>query len=280
MRNETTTNSLEVLKDNAKSRLGREFPALTYDRLVMVDPKQTRLGIDDVSALTNTSLEENIAFLMLACKGEMFLYDAATFTKALSEKLDRLIDVSGRSKTVLIFPGNGAQTVKGLLPKGILDGTTVIDVPTVRKVSAQKTVEGVTITNATQGRKIIADVKPQTIVVVDDVIASGATLSTLQEAFPGRKIEWNAAALLSLSPIQRRKFVNGTKSGIEGYENIVSPIVYQGTSGIPAVNSISTLIGSSEKSEAVRTRYVEDFVVDQALFNEALKELREKINEK
>lgn len=278
IKNENRQNGLDMLEESVRSKLTREFPALYYDKLTMVDPRLTRLTIDDVSAQTNETIFEELEYLMLACKGEVQVFDAAKLSAALTIKLTRLLDATRGKRTALIFPGKGAQVVKSLLPNEVLDRAILIDIPAERRVNTRtKAVEGVSVSNVTQARKTLSESRVEEIIVVDDVITTGATLTTLRDVLPGRKIGWDAVALLSLSPLQRRGSVKKSQSGIEGFECIISPIVYQGTSGIPALNSLSTLVGTSEKSQRVRSRYIEEFVEDTDIFMDAVVTIQQKI---
>lgn len=271
--------SIEILEDQARTRLGRDYPNLYYDRLSLIDPKRQRFVIDDISYRAQGSVEDALEYLMLACTGDVLAYDAYQLSRGLAGKVDGLLRASNRRKTVVMFPGSGAQTVKDLLPEGLLDGTIVVEVPTQRRVDQRGTVEGVAVGDVTRVRKIFSDTRPEGVIVIDDVIATGSTLYALREQFPGRNIEWNAAVLMSLSPIQRRG-LNSTRSGVDGFGSVVTEIVYQGVSGIPAVNSLSTLTGDSEKSRAVRERYMAEYVADPDIFTEAVTALQEKMKGK
>lgn len=274
-RDETRQNGISALKDSIQLKLGREYAGLYYDTVVVIDPKQSRLALDDISYRAKGPIEEYVEFLMLACKGEIQLFDVTRLTELLGRKLGRYLDASNRRKTAVIFPGGGAQSIKELLPEELLEGMLVIDVPTQRKVDARTgAVEGVSINDITQARKVLGASKLETILVIDDVIATGSTIVALQEAFPLRNVEWCASALFSLSPLQRRRFSNGSPSGVEGFRTIITPIVYQGTSGIPALNSLSTLIGDSDKSKVVRGKYITDFVDDAEIFAESVRQLQ------
>lgn len=257
--------SLTILQEEAEKRLGKDFPSLSYDKLLVVDTSTERLAIDDVSYKAIEPVEEAIGMMQLACNGELDIYDAPSLTFALAKKIERFITVVNPRKTIAIFPGEGSKVVQELLPEGLLDGVTSVNIPTQRTVDTKGLVQGVNLTDANKIRQACAAIKPETVLVIDDVITTGLTIQKVQEATPGRKMEWYAAALMALSPTQRKNKANNAPSGVVGYNGIIVPIVYQGITGMPALNSLSTLVGNSAKSLAVREKYM-SFVNDRDIF--------------
>ncbi len=267
----------DIMRADAKQRIARDYPCLYMDEFLLVDNRSCRLAIDDLSCQAKFSIDEYLEFLFVACKGEVKAFEATQLTTALAKKVERLATVVPAQRTAVIFPGEGAQVVRKLLPESLLEDMTIISIPTQRKVEVRKkTVAGVIVGNVTQVRKQLSDMKINTIIVLDDAIATGQTLTALREAFPGRNIDWYAGALLTRSPLQNRERA-GSSNGIEGFKSILTPIVYQGTNGIPALNSLSTLIGTSDKSEAVRRRYMDDYVTDRNIFLEMVQQLQQSV---
>lgn len=270
--NESEQARLATMKAEAETRLKR-YPAFYYDRLALVDTSTARLAIDDISYRAGDPVQEDIEMLQLACRGWLEVYDAQDLTEALAQKMKRLLSALNPRKTIIVFPGNGAQAVKDLLPSSFLDGIATVDLPTRRIINPRTNeIEGIELENKTAMREAISSRKAETIIVVDDVIVTGSTLSALKSVFPMRNLEWYAGALMALSPVQNRR--GGNSSGIEGYQSILAPIAYQGTTGIPALNSFSTLVGESEKSQLVRSRYMERYVEDSETFLAAVASLR------
>lgn len=267
MGNETLNPRFEIMESDAKTKLARDFPEFYMGKFEFVD-RNTRLLIDDVSYRTSSSLQESLELLCLACIGKMMVFSADSLTRALEQKIASLLRVVNSKKTVVLFPGNGASVVKDLLPEKLFEGMTTIALPTQRKVDPKtKEVQGVSISDVTKTKQALHGMRIENFIVIDDVIATGATLTALKEAFPVRNTQWYGAAFLALSPLQNRTRAK-MPSGIDGYSSIITPIVYQGTNGIPPLNSLSTLIGQSEKSAMVRRRYMEDYVQDQEIFTE------------
>ena len=266
---------LDVLKADVETRLGRDFPSLCIDKLMLIDNKSTRLVIDDISYRADVSIDEALEFLFLSCQGDVQAFDVKDLVQGLATRMETLLRVVNQRKTVVFFPGNGAETIRKLLPEDIFGNATIVSLPAERRINTKtKAVEGVTILNVTQARKVLSGITVESIIVVDDAIVTGSTLTVLRNTFPYRKVKWYAASLFMLSPLQNRGQAQ-KPSGIEGYDSIIAPVVYQGMSGIPPLNSLSTLVGTSEKSRRVRDRYVADFVADQAIFMETIKQLQQ-----
>ena len=277
MLTEQNKRQLEILKEEAQKRIARDYSSFYTDAFVMVDPKLTRLVIDDISyrAQSPTQVQEYIEFLLVACKGKAQCFDAAKLTQALASKVDRLLTTLNRRRTAVIFPGNGSQVLKDLLPDELLEDTTLVNATTQRIINPQtRAVESVTILDALQVRQKLLKARPETVLVLDDVIATGFTLTALRKTLDQRNAEWFAASLMSLSPLQRRGKVKNALSGVEGYNVIISPLVYQGISGTPSLNSLSTLVSESEKGNIVRSRYLQAYVADTEIFTESVQKIR------
>lgn len=268
-------NQLFQLENDAINKLQRDFPSLYWDRFVFIDTSTTRLGIDDISYRTSSSIQEDVELMQIACKGWLEIIDAKDLTRALEEKLKKLFRALNPRKTIVVFPGIGAQVVKDLLSEDLTKGMGIINISTKRIVSRNGSIQGVELYGKTALRQEVTDRKTETIVVVDDVIVTGSTLTAIQSAVPARNIEWFGASLMALSPLQGRGAK--TASGVEGYKSIITPVVYQGLTGIPPLNSLSTLVGASPKSEIVRGDYIMNYVNDIETFMNAVNQIQEKM---
>lgn len=264
----------EVQEQALREKIRKEYPFLYMDYFLLVDTQTTRLVIDDISYRAQAPVKDEIETLTLSCKGWVEVYDARALTFALAQKISRLLNTVDPRRTLIIFPGNGARVVKDLLPQDLLGDIKSLELPAQRKITSNGIVDGVTLYDITRARKVAGDIRLETLIVLDDVIVTGATLTATREAFPGRSVEAFAGSLFTLSPLQRKRTNKSTS--IEDYRFIITSIVYQGATGIPPLNSLSTLIGDSEKSNTVRTKYLQDYVEDKKTFLEAVKQLRAK----
>lgn len=274
--NEAGQKTFAILREEAEKKVGEKNPSLYYDKFVLIDTNTSRFAIDDISYKTDQNIKEALGFLFLACKGEVNVFDAPILVDALAKKLRRLLSAVDQNRTIVIFPGTGSQVLKELLPSDLLNGVAALDLPAQRKVDEKSgTVQGVTLGEINKLRKTFSDTKAKTAIVLDDVIMSGVTLQTIQDATPGRNIEWFAGSLMMLSPNQKGEKNITSESGVNGYNAILTSIVYQGINKkVPALNSISTLVGNSTKSEMVRTRYMQKYVDDSEIFLDSVKQLQ------
>lgn len=265
----------EVQELALREKIGKEYPSLYTEDFLLVNTQTTLLAIDDISYRSRSSIQDEIEMLILSCKGWVEVYDARALTKILAQKLCRLLDVVNTQRALIFFPGNGAKVVKDLLPENLLSDLVTIEIPARRKIAVNGAVERVTLSDITRLRKIATEMNLGTLIVLDDVIVTGATLTAVREALPARTVQAFAGSLFTLSPFQNRRRAN-TPSSIESYNSIITSVIYQGTTGIPPLNSLSTLIGSSEKSKAVRTKYIEDYVEEKEAFLSTVQLLQEK----
>jgi hypothetical protein len=280
MKELNTSIPFEVKQAEAESRISKEFPTLAFDRFMLVDPATTRLAIDDVSYRARKPLTEELAALTSSLVGELKVYDVEALAKALEPRVTSLLQEKDPERTLLVFPGTGANVVLQLLMENVISdfiakNGQLAKMPTKRLVNAKTgEIEGVEIVGVEVLRKGFQR-SVDTIIVLDDVIASGATLDTIQAQLQIPSKDWYAETLMTLSPLQNRK--RSTTARLlffEYYQSVQSPIVYQGTTGIPPLNSLSTLIGTSEKSELVRSRYIDKYVNNKDLFMDSIASIR------
>lgn len=261
------------------SRLRERYPLLRFPRYDLVENvRSQRFIIDDLGQASPTK-NQAIALLRESCTGEITIYPTETLSQIVKNAL-QLLDVGegegliGRRTTLVIFPGDGADSVRrAIQPYPLVVKATTV--PTSRLLKPDGSIDTVNIGDLTNKPKDI-----QTILVIDDVIASGSTLDAIREklleAFPN--VNFMAMSLAMLSPLQNRNKKNKlSQSGIAGYDVVWTAVVYDGLNGIPAINSLSTLIGNTPKSYAVRERY-QKYVLDPKGFNEAIRQLREMQN--
>lgn len=267
MSNEVLNPKLEIIESDARKRLAREFPAFSLERFLLVDNQSTRLIIDDVSYQSQVPVDQYIDLLLASCKGQTDVYRAQDLIRALNENLGRSLEKSQGKTTIMMFPMNGALVIKNLLGDNFED-YPLVDVQTQRRIDMTTGATlGVDISNQEEIKEILSRLEPENIIIVDDVIVTGSTLRAIKNAFSiDSTSQWYACSLMALSPLQNRQRSKTSPSSIEGYDSINAVVVYQGLSGTPAVNSLSTLIGDSDKSNAVRSRYMVKYVDDQGGF--------------
>jgi len=154
-----------------------------------------------------------------------------------------------QQNTLLVFPGNGARFVKNLLPNEI-----------VKKFSQTSVFAKRGWYNTKNPLVVVGEIMPQNllmlnvkkIVVIDDVISSGSTMSKLYNCnywkFP--RADWFAASWLMQYP--RTK----VSSGIKGFQKTITTSLVEGNQGKRvSIDSLSTLLQDSEIAENYATRF-------------------------
>lgn len=157
------------------------------------------------------------------------------------------------STTLLFFPGSGAKAViresenigNFLYKKGYF-------LDTARIVDKGGKVQNVLVTFPSELDNWLRQGSVSRVIVVDDVIATGKTLSAIAAMI--RTKAPSPVELEAISWFCR----NPTETG--GYSRVQSVFRYRSIDGWPALNSLSTLMGTSEKSKMVRSRFIKRFV--------------------
>jgi hypothetical protein len=261
------------------------FPNLDYSEFKLIDNSRERLGIDDVAFRNpenGDQVKELVELFIISCKGFTYFYSAEGLGITLNNRLDSILEKLDPEKSILIFPGNGAQTVKQLIRPEIFKFFSWLDLDVRRILSEKMSVNRVDVTT---GRNVVRERLPSKLnscVVIDDVLMSGSTAQSVRSFLdPRDDLEWYAATWMTLSPLQAkpRQAPNIFKSSLPGYISVTTNVLYQGSSGIPANNSLSSFIGDGEKSKIVVDRYREKYVDDLNTFNGILETLRKLKNE-
>lgn len=255
------------------------FPNLDYAEFKAVDNRMERFVIDDLSyknPACRSRFREAIELFVLACKGYVNAYTAEELTLPVNRRLEGLLERLDPSRTILIFPGNGAKSAKDLLPKPVLESFSSLDIDVCRKVLRDMSIAGVDILTPLGSIRKLLPKKPESCVIIDDVVSSRATTYAIKATIDAEEdFDWYAASWMTLSPLQvRGKKEDKFGSGIVGFRKTITSLVYQGESGTPSNNSLSSFIGTDEKSKAVIAKYKEKYVEDEEVFDQAVDIIR------
>lgn len=268
------------MKEIYAKRLETEFPNLRYADLAVVgDPTEQRLLIDDVSIKVTDqkqlSFQQGLDLFRKSCRGELLVFTTSDLAETMNRRLVAILSNSDPANTILIFPGNSAQDVKNLLPEEVRSTFPQLDIPVRRQLGANMAVSGVFVLTPPT---LLSDRNDgNRCIIIDDVIATGATAQAVRDWIdPSGRQEWQATSWMSLSPIQvkDRRRNDRYQSGLPIFTLVETALVYQGLKGTPPNNTLSTFLGTNEKSEAVRTRYIEKYVQDAEGFASAIEQMR------
>lgn len=262
------------------------FPNLEYSEFRIVDNSRERLGIEDVSIAIpekDEQVRESVESFIMACKGFIYFYSAQDLSARLNDKLDSLLGQLDPKKTLLVFPGNGAKTTKDLMRPEIFKFFGTLDLEVMRVLEDNMSVSRV---NVLTGKNEIRKVLPKKIeacVLIDDVLLTGSTAQSSRQFLSPLvdEVQWYGSTWMALSPLQSktRRDNDAYKSSLPGFSRVVTVVLYQGTNGVPANNSLSSFIESGERSKIITERYKEKYVEDLETFETALDSLRRLKNE-
>jgi hypothetical protein len=209
-----------------------------------------------------------------SCTGELAIFDIKKLVETQAQQLNLFLQTRSTNNVLLVFPGEGGQVIKRLLLPLLppVSETQVLDLQCERIVESGR-VLGVRV-NALDKPLIVPN--KQDIIVIDDVIVTGSTLNAIRETITEQSFkealpQFFASSLFTLSPQKTRRYGNnGKPAGIFGYNTILTAALYEGESGTPPLNTISTFIGSSPKSKEVIQRYASKYAANIDLFSQSL----------
>jgi hypoxanthine phosphoribosyltransferase len=179
----------------------------------------------------------------------------------VTQELSKLIGKIDPLKTLVVFPGNGAKIVKDYTVNLNLDIARGIEIPTKR-------------VETRNGQFKIAfelpdslSPRPEEILVVDDVVASGQTCRELACALArkyGILPKMKIACWLMLSNSQFLPY----------YEQVYSSMIVKPSSIVsrPPINSLSCLLSSEDKYNEAKRQYFSKYFKNSISF-EQLKQL-------
>jgi len=243
-----------------ESRLARYYTGVGYERFVVVDQERQRVIVNDIEIDINS---EAVIGLQNSLRGDTLLFSDID----LLQPLLPAIESTYIEQTTFIFPGRAGKRVSELIEEDVIPTDKRIFVTTSRTIAGSGRVSGVQIFDAPT---ISSD---QDIMVIDDVVMSGATLDTIRRQY-GNDRNYSALALLMLSPIQNQYPSASFGAGVKGFDEITVNTVYQGISGTPSVISLSSLTGDTESSLSIQTSYKRKYADKPELFDKALLQIK------
>jgi len=217
----------------------KEFPMVTFEKFVVADGN---ILIQDITPNLGKSGSEQITKALqerLNNPNSPVTFQVADAFLA-TEELVRLIGPIDARRTLIIYPGNGAKTVKDYLQKSGVDTFQGLVVPTQR-ISLGKGRFEISI-----GLPLSLPEKPEEILVIDDVVASGQTCRELACVLArryGYLPKMKLACWLMLSSAELSYY----------YDNVFSyTVVKPNYVQRPPINSLSCLLSPDSKYDRIK----------------------------
>ncbi len=201
---------------------------------------------------SSTDLDLAVQLLVATAFENPVLYlNATQLTRRTKALLDETMNTVDLSRTAIVLPGMGAQSVVGENNLDVrLMSVPVFEIPTQRTVENGK-VTGVTITLPERVTKWLQTGLIDDLIVIEDVIATGTTLRVLRNEM--QKASSNPLQFQAVSWFCRRP------TDVSGYKSV--RVIYEYWSAVswPALNSISTWLKDDEKAKVILSRYKERY---------------------
>lgn len=221
-------------------------------------PPQTPVLLNDINGLlkpgiSSEDVDQAVKILIgTTYKTENVIYAVAqSFRDSLSNLVASTLADALSKNTAILWPGDGAKSVlrETLRDLPQLKTFRSFFIPTVRIVENGK-VTDVTV-DSTELKNDVAT-PYQTFLIIDDVVASGTTLNRIREA--AVRVFGNNKLFRAVTWFLRKP------TDVNGYESVNSVYQYSTTEGWPALNSLSTLLRTDAKGEAVREGYIKKYI--------------------
>lgn len=239
------------------------YPNLEFDKFEWIGNPNMHLVIDDLSCKsTDPAVTKAISTFESSCNGFIKVYSISQLTKTLEKSIRFLLDEQRQEKALLIFPGEGAETVKSVLSPNLLIDLPSVVVPAKRIKDPQS--GKVLGTDLSWDKRILEDLvsegEPHVFIVIDDVIDSGRTIIDLKRKIGSENVRWYAATPVAFSPLTHEG-KESFPSSIEGYKKIFASVVLQGVTNPVPLNSLSSFVEGGKKTEKLVGKCLGYYVV-------------------
>ena len=239
------------------------WPAITFSKACLVDGAVLIQDITPDATLTQAAKRLNETSSIT-----MQIVDGMSLTKGVVTLIER----SGVLNTypLIIYPGNGAQSVKDFIASIDKRFINAVDLPTQRTM-----IRNGKFDLYIDYSSLPESINAKTVLIIDDVVATGQTAQSiaaeLKKRFPS--IQCILATWLFVMPTKLEN--KNSISGIEGIDQTLASIVLKGNlTSRPPINSLSCFIRSENKYEEMKANFLEKYIEDKNKFQRILEEMR------
>lgn len=122
---------------------------------------------------------------------------------------------------------------------------------------------------------LASDFDSDCFLIVDDVVASGQTATTIAEGFQKLKpgVRCFMASWLFAKPTRKQN--KKSASGLDGFEKTFCALALKGNYvSRPPINSLSCFLRKDQKGQDIKSAYFQKYVFDPEGFQEQLEKIR------
>ncbi|MDO8657758.1 MAG: hypothetical protein Q7K55_03390 [Candidatus Levybacteria bacterium] len=268
--------SIEEQQVYLSTQLKRAYPNLEFDEFKWIDNANAHLVIDDLSCRSNNpAVAEAIKSLEISCRGLLQIYPVVDLSRKLWGRISAATQDFNPERMLLIFPGEGAETVKSGIADQFSPNLRSVVLP-ARRMKDPETGNTIGTDLPWDRQSIEAMLTTQEIdkiVVIDDVIDSGRTLLDLRRKVDYPDANWYAGAPIVFSPLPYKGRDRATSSILE-YERIFASIVLQAEENPVPLNSLSSFVEGGAKTDKLVTKCLDQYAAgNEQLFLNSLLQL-------
>lgn len=254
-----------------EGELGQRYPNLLFMRGCVVDGA---VLIQDLlpTPFTDKAAETlfNLARGLNRTAGiTLQIADGGSLNYYLLRMISKIIM---RKNPLIIFPGEGAKIVGGYLKK------QASDFPLENAVflpCGRRPLEKGKFAIEADFSPLPDNIGDRPILIIDDVIATGATMQTIAKELRTRygNVQIIAASWLFLAPSVKEN--KNAPSGIEDVNITVAAFALKGNYvSRPPINSLSYFLRNGVKYDQVKNSFMQKYITNKGTFQRTLEEMR------
>lgn len=240
------------------------WPAVIFNKACLADGAVLIQDIPSLAKLTESAKRLNeISNITL------HVVDGLSLTQDMLNLINKLGVLN--ADPFIIYPGNGATSVRKFLAL-IDDKRFLINsvyLPTQRTMMRKGEFQlDVDYSSLPQG------IDTETVLIIDDVVASGQTAQTIAFEIKTRFPEARCVLAAWLFLIPTKPENKKSASGIAGIDQTIASIVLKGNIvSRPPINSLSCFKRSGNKYDEMKTKFIKKYISDPKAFKEFIDRL-------
>lgn len=244
-------------------RFKNSWPAIAFSKVCLVDGAVLIQDVTPDATLTQATKRLNeISSITLQ------VVDGLSLTKDMVT----LIEKSGVLNTnpLIIYPGNGAQSVKNF----IASFDKRLTVNTVSLPTQRTMIKNGKFDLVVDYSPLPQNINTDTVLIVDDVVASGQTAQTIASEIKTRFMGVRCILTTWLFIIPTKLENKKSSSGVMGIDQALASIVLKGNlTSRPSINSLSCFMRNENQYEEMKENFIKKYIADQESFKKFIRNM-------